>query len=235
MKVRDVMRREVVTVRPETPLKEVARTLVNHAISGVPVVDADGAVLGVISEHDLIVKESGPEVLRRRPFAWLLGETHETNAELARIGATLASDAMSLPPITIGPDRPLAEAAAVMVERRVNRLPVVEDGRLVGIITRADLVRAFARPDAELRRVITDEVLVRAMWLDPQSLSVEVQEGVVRVAGTLERRSDRDVLEALIRSVEGVVDVDLVIDWQIDDSRIQAPEKDLVSPPAGGI
>lgn len=227
MKVRDIMRQDVITVRPETPLKEVARILIEHRISGLPVVDAEGRVLGVVSEGDLIVKERETE--RPRLLGALLGGRH-LRVELAKVEARTAGDAMTSPPITIEPGAPVRAAAALMIERQVNRLPVVEDGRLVGIVTRADVVRTFVRSDAELEREVVEGVILRAMWLDPRLLEVRVEDGVVRVTGRVDRRSDARILEELIRRVEGVVDVEVAVEWNVDDERRPPPPGDIDYP-----
>ena len=144
LKVRDVMTQDVVTVEPETPLKDVARLMIEYGVSGIPVVDPTGLVVGVVSEADLLVKERGEGGLSRRPLAWLLGESKTAERELVKIKAVAAREAMTRPALTIGPDRPLREAADLMIREQVNRLPVVgRAGRLVGIVTRADVVRAF--------------------------------------------------------------------------------------------
>jgi CBS domain-containing protein len=139
--VEQLMTAPVVTVPANRSLKEVALLLVEHRISGVPVVE-DGTVLGVVSEGDIVAKERGattpaPDGL----LAWLFGNDEEITAKLA---ARTAADAMSSPTVTIETWRSAATAAALMTDRGVNRLPVVDRGRLVGIVTRADLVRAFA-------------------------------------------------------------------------------------------
>lgn len=231
MKVQDIMRRDVITVGPETPLKEVARLLVEHRISGLPVVDPEGRVLGVVSEGDLVAKERGAEIERPRLLGALLGG-NRAKALLGKVEARTAGDAMTAPPITIEPGAPVRAAAALMVERQVNRLPVVEDGRLVGIITRADIVRTFVRSDAKLEREIVDGVILRAMWLDPRLLQVTVRDGVVQIRGRVDRRSDARILEELTRRVEGVVDVELDVDWTVDDERRSPPPGDIDLPAA---
>lgn len=229
MKVRDIMRRDVITVRPETPLKEVARLLVEHGISGLPVVDAEDRVLGVVSEGDLIVKERGAEAGRPRILGALLGGDR-SRTELTKVEARSAGDAMTSPAVTIEPGAPVRAAAALMVERQVNRLPVVEDGKLVGIVTRADIVRTFVRSDAELEREVVEGVILRAMWLDPHLLQVRVENGVVRVSGRVDRRSDARILEELIRRIEGVVDVEVAVEWSVDDERRPPPPGDIDRP-----
>ena len=230
MKVREVMTRTVVSVRPETPLKDVAARMVEHGISGVPVVDEQGVVLGVVSEADFIVKERGLEGVRHRPLARLLGESDDVRAEIAKVVAETAGSAMSSPAITIEADRPVREAAAVMIERAINRLPVVEGGRLVGIVTRADLVRAYLRSDEELERVIRDEVLIKELWVDPADIQVSVERGVVRLRGTVDRRSTAELVARHVARVEGVVAVESELGWRLDDREIKAPAPDYFSP-----
>jgi CBS domain-containing protein len=96
---------------------------------------------------------------------------------------------MTSPAVTVGPDATVARAAELMIEHRVNRLPVVDHGRLVGIVARADLVRAFSRSDAEIEREISDAVLLHTLWVDPDSVSLVVFGGKVSVAGEVENRS----------------------------------------------
>jgi CBS domain-containing protein len=204
MHVQDVMTEDVATVRPETPLKEVAALLVEKRISGLPVCDADGALLGVVSEADILVKEEGVEPERRRALAWLLRGDNGTD----KIAATTAGEAMTSPAVTIDPRRPVSDAARLMIERSVNRLPVVEGARLVGIVTRADLVAAFTRSDEEIRREIVDELLVRTLWIEPGLLRVDVDEGRVTISGQVDTQTELELAAAFIRRVPGVVDVD---------------------------
>jgi CBS domain-containing protein len=205
VKVKDLMSRHVVTVAPGTPLKAAAALLVKHRISGLPVCDAAGAVVGVVSEADILVKEQGRDDRQRGVLARLLADTP---LDEAKIEARTAGDAMSAPPITIGPNRPAASAARLMVEEGVNRLPVVSrDGELVGIVTRADLVRAFVRRDDQIEREISEEVLRRALWAEPGAVRVRVRGGDVQLDGELESTEDVTLLERLVGRVPGVVSV----------------------------
>jgi CBS domain-containing protein len=231
MNVGSIMQRTVVTVRRETPLRDVARLLVEHSISGVPVVDDVEAVLGIVSEADFVIREGGTAPARARLFDRLFGgDGAPAPEELAKIHATTAGEAMTAPAITVAPDTALSEAARIMVRQAINRLPVVKAGRLVGIVSRADLVRAFVRTDEDLRTAIVEDVIRRAMWLDDRELGVEVIEGRVRITGTLEKRSDAVILERLVEQVPGVIAVDVDTAWRIDDADIPAPSLDLVSP-----
>jgi CBS domain-containing protein len=223
--VRDVMTRPVKTVTTEAPLKDVARLLIDSGISGIPVVDTGGTVLGVVSEADFLVKEQGAQAVHHRRFAGLLGEDQETQVQLGKIAARTAGEAMTAPAVTIAPTRAIREAAELMTTRGINRLPVVEDGRLVGIVTRADLVRAYLRSDAELVRTIQEDVLRRILWLDPAAFTVEVRNGEASVTGSVERRSTAGIVAETIRLVPGIVDARIDLAWTIDDRDLQPPSR----------
>jgi CBS-domain-containing membrane protein len=130
---------------------------------------------------------------------------------------------MTSPAVTIGPERPASAAARLMLERGINRLPVVKDGVLVGIVTRADLVRAFTRPDEELTKEIRTDVVERAMWLSRDQIDVTVMDGEVALAGDVETRVDAEVLELLAARVPGVVAVSSRVRWRTDGepARVQ--------------
>lgn len=207
MKVKDVMTSDVVTVDADSPLKDAARTLVEYHITGVPVLDLSGAVVGMLSEADIVAKQAGQEPQRKRgALAWLLDPVDPWLNE--RSAARIVGEAMSAPAITIGPDAELSAAASRMIEDGVNRLPVLdEDGGLVGIVTRADLVRAFTRSDDEIAREISHDIVERIFWLDPADVQVSVSHGVVTLAGKVETESDVKLLPELVRRAPGVVSV----------------------------
>jgi CBS domain-containing protein len=227
--VRDVMTSEVLSVRRTAPLKVVAQLLVDNKISGLPVVDIDGTVLGVISEADFLIKEIGRETIRHRPLARVLGESRTTRSQLDKVEATRAADAMTAPAITIESSRPISEAARLMTERKVNRLPVVDHDCLVGIVTRADLVRAYARPDRELEETIREDVIHRMLWLDPASFKVRVRDGVASIFGHVERRSTAEMVAQATAAVPGIIDVEWSITWSLDESKVQPEPVDLAS------
>ncbi len=206
MKVQDVMTTDVATTDPDTLLKEAARELVRRRISGMPVVDSDLQVLGVVSEADILAKEGSEPRGGGGFLQWLVdpGDPWIT----ARFDAVTVGEAMSTPAQTITPDRPLAEAATIMLDEGVNRLPVVDtDGKLVGLVSRGDLVRAFARPDDEIRREIEEDVVRKTLWLDPATLDVTVTNGIVTLAGDVASAADAELLPTLTREVPGVVQV----------------------------
>ncbi|HEX9093181.1 MAG TPA: CBS domain-containing protein, partial [Coriobacteriia bacterium] len=213
----------VISVRPETPLKEVARLFLERGISGVPVTDADENVLGVVSEADFLIKERSAhqEQEHHGLLGWLTTEP-EDPAEQAKVEAATAGAAMTSPPVTVCGDCTLREAAALMVDARVNRLPVVDGGRLVGIVTRADLVRAYLRSDEELATVIAHEVVRDTMWIEPESIGISVTEGVVELSGVVDRRSTARILARLAARVDGVVRVEDRLEWELDDRHLEA-------------
>jgi CBS domain-containing protein len=218
MKVSELMTRRVLTIGPEAPIKDVAKILVQNRISGVPVCDIEGHVLGVISEGDILYKEHDPvEGFRGGPLAWLSsGSSRYPGYTKSR--ALAARSAMTSPAITIAPHQSVSEAARLMSSRGVNRLPVVKDGKVVGIITRADLVRAFTRTDEEIEHEIQEDVVERTLWIDAGRVEVDVEDGVVTLAGQLHTRSDVELLCRLVTRVPGVSSVESALGWQVDDS-----------------
>jgi CBS domain-containing protein len=233
MRVAEIMQRAVITVRPEASLREVASLLVKHGISGLPVVDREGSLVGVVSEADLIARERGAPEHRHRVLERFLGESDAELAEMAKAEAATAGEAMTSPAITVGPDASIRDAARIMTERQVNRLPVVSGGKLVGIVSRADLVRAFVRTDAELRAEIIADVLRRGMWLDADDFDVAVTDGVAHLSGTIERRSDIAILRRLVAEVPGVVGVDVEVAWLVDDEEFGVQMPNVGNQPFG--
>ena len=216
MKVKDAMTADVVTVQPGTSLKEAARTLVERRVSGLPVVDAAGELVGMISEGDILVRERGEVESNGGPLAWLVNPRQLQDFE--KLDARVVGEAMTTPAITIGPARPVTAAAALMIDRGVNRLPVVDQrGALVGIVTSADLVRAFARTDAELVHDIRKDVIQHTMWLSGESVDVQVDGGEVTLRGHIEQRRDAELLPKLAARVPGVVGVRSDLTWSEDD------------------
>lgn len=219
MNVKELMQTDVVTVAPGTSLKDVARALVDRGISGVPVRDAEGRVLGVVSEADILFKERGRAERERGLLNWLMGEAPADDAdELAKVRARTAGEAMTSPAITIERIRPAAAAARLMIEKGVNRLPVVDrDGRLVGIVTRADLVRAFTRSDEEIVAEIREDILQRVLWAGPERIKITVRDGEVELSGELDTRTDVDVLGKLVEKVPGVVSLRSTVSYRVAD------------------
>jgi CBS domain-containing protein len=209
------MTRDVVSVTPDIPLKDVAAMLVERGISGLPVCGPDGVVVGVLSEADLLVKQGGSPERSGGLFAWLV-ETASA-PDLAKLRAHTAGEAMTAPAITVETASPVSEAARTMVSLGVNRLPVVEDGRLVGIVTRADLVRLFTRSDEEIARDIRQDV-VKRLWIAPERVEVDVEQGEVVLRGEVDTEVEAALLEKRIPLVAGVVGVRSELSWAVDRS-----------------
>jgi CBS domain-containing protein len=209
MRVKDVMTADVATVAPDTDLREVAALLVRKRISGVPVVEG-GRVLGVVSERDILFKERPSDGLHRGVLAWLMDE----GDLMLKIDARQAREAMTSPAVTIGPNRGVADAAALMLDEGVSRLPVVEGGRLFGIVTRHDLVRAFARSDEEIWQEIESDPLIRSYWPRPSAFDVYVSGGEVTLSGKVDSKDHAALIEAFVDRVPGVLGVTSRLHWE---------------------
>jgi CBS domain-containing protein len=221
MKVKAIMTRDVVSVTPQTPLKEVARLMAKHGISGLPVCNPDGSVVGVVTEGDILVKEVGLRPGRGGPLAWLVDGSDVTKMRKAL--ARTAGEAMTSPPVTTSPWRTVSEAARVMLDRGVNRLPVLDGTRLVGILSRADLVRAFKRSDEDIAREIDEEAIGESLWVSRDDVRIDVRNGEVTVRGRVKARSDAGLLVAFVSTVPGVVGVRSELEWDTDDVAHPSP------------
>jgi CBS domain-containing protein len=197
--VGEVMSSDVVQAHPATPFKEVVQLLERHRISGVPVVDHDDKVVGVISGTDLVREQAA-------------------RAAAGEGRATVARQLMSTPAITVHPEQLVPDAARVMERHDIERLPVVdEEDRLIGIATRRDLLRVFLRTDEDIRREVVDEVLVGALGLAPDAVAVLVRDGLVTLRGPVERPGDIGVAVRSAWRLEGVVGVVNGLTHRVDD------------------
>jgi len=188
VKIQDTMTTKLVTTTPDASLKDAARAMAENHISGLPVVDAEGLVIGVLSEADIIAKE-----VDDTPRGSVLQRFLEGPPVDDRFYARTVGDAMSSPALTITGDRPVAQAASTMLAEGINRLPVVDaKGLLVGLVTRGDLVRAFTRDDNAIFREIMQ--LIRDLWLDATPLELNVDDGFVTIRGEVENEADARVL-----------------------------------------
>jgi len=200
--VKDVMTTQVVTVGTAASFKEMVVKMRESGVSALPVVDGEGRVIGVVSEADMLNKEAGLDT-EPGELSSLLRFTEREKAA----GVT-AAELMTKPPVTIGPSAPLTEAARLMRDRRVKRLPVINDtGLLIGIISRADALRVFARPDADIRRDAEEEVIAETFLADSPLVSVTVHDGIVTLTGRTDTGQLARGLVAVIRQIDGVVAV----------------------------
>jgi len=148
MKVKEIMATEVVSVGPETKVNEIARLMLERQISGVPVTDDSNAVVGIVTELDMIVRNARlhfPTYIKLLDSTFYLESPQHFGEALRRALGTTAKDIMTQNVITVGPEAEVEDVATLMVEKRVNPIPVVEDGRLVGIVSRTDLIKLLIR------------------------------------------------------------------------------------------
>jgi CBS domain-containing protein len=224
MKVKDLMTSPVLTVGLDTPLKEVAELLSDRRISGLPVVNESGRVVGVISEGDILYKERGV-ARERRGLLGLLLEGSAVEAQ-EKLRARTAGEAMTAPAVTVRPSLSVAEAAALMLDEHVKRLPVVDEhDSLVGIVTRADLVRAFVRSDAEIAQEIREDVVLRSLWIAPERVTVTVEDGEVTLLGQVETQAEAELLPQFAQRVPGVVSVLSRLTWEVGNGEYRNDRK----------
>jgi CBS domain-containing protein len=216
--VADVMRDHVVAVRERARGGEILGAMRRYHITSVPVIDGDGRVIGLISANDLLATE---ENLRRGNG--VLGRLRRRAGGCERSGR-VATDLMSVPPITVTAATPAREAAREMYRHRVHQLPVVDPltGRLTGIVTRSDLLAVYERPDEDIRREILYDIVRDTLTMDPERFSVSVVGGTVTIGGELERRSAALRLSHAIAHVGGVIAVIDHLTYRLDDTRPHA-------------
>lgn len=218
-KIGNVMTSDVVSVRESTPFKDIARLLAAHRISGLPVVDDDEKVVGVISESDLLLRQAEQHTGASHRWLW---RSRGARAAQAKAAALTAGELMSTPAVTVRADDSIARSARIMAARRIERLPVLdEEDRLVGIVTRRDLLQVFLRPDAAIREEVIQEVLVRSLWMAPQAIGIRVEDGVVTLEGRVERESEVQIAGRMTAQVDGVVAVNNRLTARFDDSDLQ--------------
>lgn len=201
--VADVMSGSVIAVRPAAGFKEIVTLMRQHNVSAVPVVDTGRQVIGIVSEADLLLKEVPAD---GSPMMSILATGRR--GERARAAGVTAADLMTSPVMTIREAAPVTEAARLMHDWRVKRLPVIDgDGKLTGIVSRIDVLSVFDRPDERIRDEISKGVIAREVGLDPDAVEVAVSSGIVTVTGRVNQRETAMRLLEAIRHSDGVVDV----------------------------
>jgi CBS domain-containing protein len=222
MRAHDIMTRPVVTITTETSVAEAARLMLERRISGLPVVDKAGAVVGLVTEGDLLRRaETGTDRQRSPWLALLLGPGHLANAYVHEHGRQ-CGEVMTRKVVTVTPDTLVAEVVHEMERHRIKRVPVVQNGRLVGSISRANLLKALtdtlsapapaAASDAAIRKRVLAEI-DKQPWVPRASLDVEVERGVVVLRGTITDERERAALQVLAENVPGVKSVRDALTW----------------------
>jgi CBS-domain-containing membrane protein len=221
--VGDVMTIHVITVREETPFKELVRLMKDHDVSGLPVVDSTGALSGIVTEADLldVVGEKTGVKKRHTQFGRLLDrlitpgrqETIDRSASHISARSLMTSDL-----ITVTPGTPVREAARIIVDSGVKRLPVVdEENHVVGIVSRQDLLRPYLQNDDKIREEVVENIAKRLLWIDPSTIKVAVDQGVVKLHGTVAKQSQKELLIELTSRVDGVLEVEAHVNADEND------------------
>jgi CBS domain-containing protein len=198
MDVRDLMTTDVVAVAKTTSIRDAARLMFRYRVSGLPVVDVEDRVLGIITEGDFLQMEI---------------ERVETGSIPDQVGEVMSTGVKTIPP-----DMDVIGAARFMQAQQVKRLIVAEDGKMVGIISRADFVAAFTRPDDLIEDEIREDLIRRVLFVDPETVEVGVSNGVVTLMGSIGTRTEARLMEELARRLDGVVEVKSNLTWRIDDT-----------------
>jgi CBS domain-containing protein len=215
--VQDVMTSDVASVLVDTPYAEVVSTLADRKVSALPVLDGFNRVVGVVSEADLLHKvEFIGEDTDFRFFEW-----GTKKANRAKANAATAGDLMTTPAVTVQPGVSVVIAAKRMEQEHIKRLPVLDEmGRLIGIVSRRDLLKMYLRPDHEVRDEVIEGVLRTLLWIDPLTVEVEVVDGVVTLNGEVDRKSTAQIAAHVTKRVPGVVQVVDHLAWNYDDTTI---------------
>ena len=228
MKAKDIMTTRVIAVGPDEPVTGIAQKLTDHHISAVPVVEEDGALLGIVSEGDLLRR---PEIGTEKPSgSWWLNlwrDPSDLADDFTKAHGKTARDVMTAPVISVGPEAPLSEIAETLERNHIKRVPIVEDGRVVGLISRANIIREIASAtavpidtdadDEAIRRTI-DKALSEQPWASYGTTSVTVKQGRVEFWGVVGSESERAATRVLAEEVGGVTGV---VDHRALRSRVR--------------
>lgn len=211
--VATVMTKDPVTVAPDAQFKDIVEVLDRHRISAVPVVGGDGVPIGVVSETDLTRSQETTSPS--------LPDGRQTRHDSHKATADQAVDLMSVPVLAVDASESVSFAARELNRRGVRRLFVLDHGRLVGVLSRRDLLKVFLRSDDEIRIDIEREVFQRVLWADMSAVTVSVDHGAATLLGQLERRSEVEIAGRLTATIPGVVDVRNRLDHAWDDQRVR--------------
>ncbi len=219
---RDIMTSPAITARPDARVKDLVALMITHRISGIPIVTADHELVGIITEADILFKEVLPKPHEPTPIAQRLHLPGIAEAaERARKAEGLRADEiMTSPVITVTEAATVHEIAGLMVKHKVNRIPVLRAGKVVGIVSRADVLKAFTRTDQDLTEAIREGIL-HDLWVDISKLAIEVKDGIVHLEGTLDRRSEKELVEKWAALADGVVGIESRLTYETDDREIR--------------
>jgi CBS domain-containing protein len=216
MKIKDVMTTDVLTVREDTPFKDIVEVLVEHGVSGVPVVDAAGHLCGLVTEADLMSKEAF-DLRHRRPLAAVAEMISGVHRWTGKAPGLTAKEIMTDRVVVVSPGEDVHAAARRMLDLGVKRFPVVEDGRLVGIVSRHDLLRIFYRSDADIAAELEVRMANPLYGPEDHSVTATVVDGVVTLTGSVRFSGEVPVMIGLASDVPGVVHVDSRIGYELID------------------
>lgn len=213
MKVSEVMTRDVITATPETPIHEAARLMVDHRISGLPVVVAPGTLVGIVTEGDLIVRQHPSEP--RRWWRHFFEDPERLARDYRKRAGTTVAEVMTRAVISVSPELPVASAAFLLDRHRIRRVPVVLDSALVGIVSRGDLIKALAlappptvsRADSELEAEMRRRIAAEP-WASVSAIVVQAAQGVLSLWGIVGSEAERSALETMARTIDGVKGVE---------------------------
>jgi CBS domain-containing protein len=230
----DVMTRSILSVAPDASLVEAIRLMLDNRVSGLPVIDKAGQLVGILTEGDLLRRgETGTERQRPRWLEILMGPGRLAS-EYVRTHGRKIDDLMTREPISVAPEAPLDEIVKLMERHRIKRVPVIERDKLVGIVSRADLLRALARRlDEQTAGVVGDDdirerilaVLAKASWVPRDGIEIRVENGVVNLNGVILDENEREALRVAAENVPGVRAVEDHLVWvePISGTIIDAP------------
>ncbi len=215
MRARDVMTTPVITASADSTVKELVDLMLKHRISAVPIVDSSGGPMGIVSEGDLIRRSEIGTEQKESWWLWLVGGRMQMTEDFIRAHGSRAADIMSRDVIAVGPDATLAEIAATLERRRIKRVPVVDNGKIVGIVSRANILRALASASekAGLETASADDNDIRSRlmglleqqgWADLSRINIVVSDKVVHLWGSVSSAQERRALVVAAESVGGV-------------------------------
>ncbi|HEY1420031.1 MAG TPA: CBS domain-containing protein [Candidatus Dormibacteraeota bacterium] len=225
--VADVMTVRVHVASPDTPFKQLVHLIEDNRVSAVPIVDEVGIPVGIVSEHDLLLKERRQELEAGRQLLHPM----RMRRQRTKAGGLAAADLMTTPVITVASDTTLPRAAHRMQQSNVRRLVVVDEhGQIAGIVSRSDLLQVFLRTDAELKEEVTSSIIPLLLLDEPPGVEVKVRSNVVTLSGEVDRKTDAAILARLTRELDGVVEVVDRLTYRWDDTARRPTAAGSASP-----